>query len=157
LVVFLEVDRGALVEVLGEPNQLVIAHSYHTPAAPPHTRMILDEQFPWYTRTIYQGEVVRFSVLPDELPPEATAERAHCLQVGVQSHVMVPLKVTDAVVGVIGFDVFRSRRAWSDDLVQCLRLVGEIFTNALARKRADEALRAREQSLRQTREGLRML
>jgi signal transduction histidine kinase len=35
--------------------------------------------------------------------------------------------------------------------------VGEIFTNALARKRADEALRAREQALQQAREGLRRL
>jgi two-component system, NarL family, sensor kinase len=35
--------------------------------------------------------------------------------------------------------------------------VGEIFTNAVARKRADEAIRTREQSLRQTRESLRTL
>jgi two-component system, NarL family, sensor kinase len=63
----------------------------------------------------------------------------------------------DSVVGAIGFDSFRRHRDWPDDLVQRLRLVGEIFTNALARKRADEALRAREQSLRQTREGLRKL
>src|SRR5207248_11697196 len=46
---------------------------------------------------------------------------------------------------------------WPEDLIQRLRLVGEIFTNALARKRADEALRAREQSLRQTRESHREL
>ncbi len=38
-----------------------------------------------------------------------------------------------------------------------LRLAGEIFTNALARKRAAEALSAKEQSLRQSRENLRKL
>jgi signal transduction histidine kinase len=67
------------------------------------------------------------------------------------------MKVMGSVVGAIGFGSFRTRRDWPDDLVQRLRLVSEIVSNALARKRADEALRAREQSLRQTREGLRKL
>ncbi len=43
----------------------------------------------------------------------------------------------------------------SDELIPRLRLVGDIFTNALARKRADEALCMKEQSLRQSRESLR--
>jgi signal transduction histidine kinase len=157
LVTFLGIDRGGLAELLIAEKQMVITHSYHTPAAPPHTRIILDEQLPWYTRTIYQGEILRFSKLPDDLPPDAVQARGYCLRVGLKSHVMIPLKVTDAVVGAIGFGSFRRNCDWSDDLIQRLRLVGEIFTNALARKRADEALRAREQSLRQTREGLRKL
>jgi signal transduction histidine kinase len=77
--------------------------------------------------------------------------------VGLKSHLMIPLKVMDTVVGAIGFGSFRGSRAWPDEVIQRLRLVGEIFTNALARKCADEAIRARERSLRQTREGLRKL
>jgi signal transduction histidine kinase len=157
LVQFLDVDRGGLAESLIAQKQLAITHSYHTAAAPPHTRIILDEQLPWYTRTIHQGEVLRFSELPDDLPPEAIQEREYCLQVGLKSHVMIPLKVMNVVVGAIGFGSFRRNCDWSDDLIQRLRLVGEIFTNALARKRADEALRAKEQCLRQTRESLRQL
>lgn len=157
VVEFLGIDRGALAEVLIEQKRLVITHSYHTPTAPAHTRIILDEQLPWYSRTIYRGEIVRFSMLPDELPPEAVQEREYCTHVGLKSHVMIPLKVMDAVVGAIGFGSFRKNRDWSDDLIQRLRLVGEVFTNALARKRADEAIRAREQSLQQTRERLRKL
>jgi signal transduction histidine kinase len=119
--------------------------------------MIPDEQLPWYTRTICQGEILRFSALPDELPPDAVQEREYCLRVGLKSHVMIPLKVMDVYVGAIGFGSFRRNCDWSDELIQRLRLVGEIFTSALARKRADEALRAGEQSLRQTRERLRKL
>jgi signal transduction histidine kinase len=157
LVIFLGIDRGGLAESSVSQKHMVITHSYHTPAAPPHTRIILDEQLPWYTRKIYQGEVVRLTALPDDLPPEAVREREYCLRVGLKAHVMIPLKVLDVAVGAIGFGSFRRSRDWSDDLVQRLRLVGEIFTNALARRRADEAIRAREQSLRQTREGLRKL
>jgi PAS domain S-box-containing protein len=147
LVLFLGVDRGALAEWTAQKH-LVITHSYHTPAAPPHTRMILDEQLPWYTRTIYQGEVLRLCVLPDDLPPEATLEREYCLQVGLKSHVMIPLKVMGAVVGAIGFGSFHRYRDWPDDLIQRLRLVGEIFTNALARKRADVVLSESEARFR---------
>src|SRR5262249_13416834 len=64
-------------------------------------------------------------------------EREYCLRVGLKSHVMIPLKVMGSVVGAIGFGSFHRYRDWPDDLVQRLRLVGEIFTNALARKRAD--------------------
>jgi PAS domain S-box-containing protein len=140
IVVFLGIDRGGLAELLADKKQLVLTHSYNVPGAPPNPRTILDEQLPWYTRMIYQGKVLRLSALPDDLPPEATAEREYCLRVGLKSHVMIPLQVTGSVVGAIGFASFRGRHDWPDDLIQRLRLVGEIFTNALARKRADIAI-----------------
>jgi PAS domain S-box-containing protein len=148
LVLFLGVDRGGLAELLVDQNQLVITHSYNLPGAPSQPRMILDEQLPWYARTIYQGEVLRLCKLPDDLPPEAIAERDYCLQVGLKSHVMIPLKVLGSVVGAIGFASFRGSRPWPDDLIQRLRLVGEIFTNALARKRADIAIGESEERFR---------
>src|SRR4029077_1444272 len=82
LVGLLGLDRGGLAELLVDQKQLVITHSYNTPAAPPNTRIILDEQLPWYTRTIYQGEIIRFAALPDDLPPEAAREREYSLAVG---------------------------------------------------------------------------
>lgn len=157
LVQFLGLDRGSLAESLTDKAQLVITHSYHEPGVPPNSQTILNERLPWYTRIIYQGEPLRLRTLPDDLPAEAVLERQYCCQIGMKSHIMVPLRVMGSVVGAIGFASFRGSHDWPDDLVQRLRLVGEIFTNALARKRADEAIRAREQSLRQAREGLRKL
>jgi signal transduction histidine kinase len=61
------------------------------------------------------------------------------------------------VVGGIGFSSFRSGRSLPDELIPRLRLVGDIFTNALARKRGDEALRAKEQALRQAKLSLENL
>src|SRR5262249_21258949 len=140
LVEFLEVDRGGLAEVLIDQQQLVVTHSYHAPGVPLLPQIILNEQLPWYARTIQQGEILHLSRLPDDLPSEAIQERAYCIQVGLKSHVMIPLKVMGAVVGAIGFGSFHGFRHWPEDLIQRLRLVGEIFTNALARKRADIVL-----------------
>jgi PAS domain S-box-containing protein len=140
LVEFLEVDRGGLAEVLVAQKQLVITHSYHMPGVPPQPRTIVDDQLPWYAEAIYKGEPLRLATLPDDLPPEATLEREYCLRIGLKSHIMIPLKVMNSVVGAIGFASFRGSHEWPDDLVQRLRLAGDIFTNALARKRADIVL-----------------
>jgi PAS domain S-box-containing protein len=148
LVEFLELDRGGLAEVLLDQKKLLLTHSYHVPGVPPNTHTILDEELPWYTRTIHQGEVLRLSALPADLPPEAVREREYCLRVGMKAHVMIPLKVMDTVVGAVGFASFRESREWPDDLIQRLRLVGEIFTNALARKRADVLIGESERRFR---------
>jgi signal transduction histidine kinase len=126
--------------LLIDQKRLVVSHSYHAPGVPPMPRTILNDQLPWYTATILQGGVLKYSRLPDELPPEAIREREYCAQVGLKSHVMIPLSVMGAVVGAIGFGAFRSNRDWPDELIQRLRLVGEIFANALARKHSEERM-----------------
>jgi signal transduction histidine kinase len=142
IVEFLGIDRSGLGELSAEG--MVITHSYQVPGVPPSPRVVLEAQFPFYAMKVHQGEVFR---LPDDLPPEASREREFCARTGLKSNLTIPLKVTGSVVGGIGFASFRAPRDWPDELVQRLRLVGDIFTNALARKRADEALqRATEQA-----------
>ena len=50
-------------------------------------------------------------------------------------------------VGALGFNTTRAERDWPDALVKRLQLVAQVFANALARKRADEALRESEERL----------
>jgi PAS domain S-box-containing protein len=47
----------------------------------------------------------------------------------------------------LGLNTTRAERDWPDTLVKRLQLVAQIFANALARKRADEALRESEERL----------
>jgi signal transduction histidine kinase len=142
IVEFLGLDRSGFGELSAEG--LEITHSYQVPGIPPSPRVVLEAQFPFYARKIHQGEVFR---MPEDLPPEAIREWEFAARTGLKSNLTIPLKVTGSVVGGIGFGSFRSQRDWPDELIQRLRLVGDIFTNALARKRADEALqRATEQA-----------
>src|SRR3954470_5048703 len=100
---------------------------------------------------------MRFARLPDDLPAEAVSELAHAVRTGMTSHLAIPLKAGGVILGAIAFAAFREFRAWPDELVQRLQTIGEIFANALARKRADQALHAREESLRKTQDELRSL
>ncbi|WP_186377507.1 ATP-binding protein [Planctopirus ephydatiae] len=154
IVELLGIDRSGLGQVSEDRRQLVVTHSYQLPGIPPSAFIMLDSQFPTFARMVHQGLVVR---LPDDMPPEATQEREYFRQVGMKSNVTIPLMAMGIVVGGIGFSSFRSQLRLPDEFIPRLRLVGDIFTNALARKRADEALCAKEQSLRQAKDGLRLL
>ena len=85
---------------------------------------------PWFAKKIRHGNALRLVRLPDDLPAEATAERAYCSQSGLKSHLTIPLKERGLVVAGIGFNSFHSYRDWPDELIQRLRLVGEVFTHA---------------------------
>jgi GAF domain-containing protein len=116
----------------------------------------VEVEFPAYARKIREGKPFR---LPDDIQhiEDAAAEREYLAESELVSQLTIPLKVNGAVVGGIGFASFRARGDWPDDLVRRLRLVGDVFTNALARKQADEALRAREAALEEAERDLRAL
>jgi len=63
----------------------------------------------------------------------------------VKPQVAVPLTVGGTVVGELVFSAVGAERAGSDELTQQLRLLGEVFANALSRKQGErEAQRLRQ-------------
>jgi len=75
-----------------------------------------------------------------ELPDDATAERAEFERQGIRSLINVPMVAAGKTVGFIGFDSLSTAQTWADVDVRLLRLVGEMFLNALERKQADERM-----------------
>jgi PAS domain S-box-containing protein len=149
IVEFLGIERSSLAQFSEDGRELVVTHSYTIPGFAPFPRVNLAAVWPWYTAQIRRGEVLRFTRLPEEAPPEAAREREHVTRAGgPRSHLAIPFKVGEAILGGIGFGSFRREIDWSDDLVRSLQLVGEVFANALARKRADLVLRESEARLR---------
>jgi signal transduction histidine kinase len=149
---FLDLDRSTFGEMSEDRRQILITHSYVAPGIPPFPRVILDTQLPWWTHKLHQGEVLRFVRMPDDLPQEAVAERSYCVQVGLKSTVSIPFHIGGTMQCAIGFSSFRQYRAWPDELVQRLRLLGDVFANAVARERAEEdTQRLRDQLARAAR------
>ncbi|HKZ07859.1 MAG TPA: ATP-binding protein [Methylomirabilota bacterium] len=134
---FLEVDWGNLMEYSDDRRTARITHSWvaegvdRQPSAPPV------ESLPWVARRIEEGQVVRFS-RPEELPADSAAvDRRTFHAIGVKSQVAIPLVVEGAVMGALAFSTLRAERAWRDEFVQRLRLLGEVFANTLSRRRAE--------------------
>src|SRR5262245_6263746 len=136
---FLGVDRATLVEVDEQARCLLQGHRWARPGAERAPYVTLD-RVPWVVEHLRRGEIVRFS-RPDELPPEASVDRKTYESIGTRSHVAVPLMAGTSVLGGMLFSTLETERAWPDELVQRLGLLGEVFATAIARRRADEALR----------------
>jgi len=79
-----------------------------------------------------------------ELPSEAAAEKKQFLREGIQSVIAVPVMAGFSVMGFIGFESVRSQKKWTENIIALLKIVGELFSFALSRKEATEALRDSE-------------
>ncbi|MCX6362701.1 MAG: PAS domain-containing protein [Actinobacteria bacterium] len=129
------------------PDVIAPTHAYPGLEGLQSIEPLSQEQFPWIRQEIVAGRVVALSSL-EEFPAEADVDREFCRLYGVISHLSLPLSVGgEPPVGLIGLNTLQAERDWPDALVKRLQLVAQVFTNALARKRTDEALRASEERL----------
>jgi formate hydrogenlyase transcriptional activator len=146
----LGVDLSALWEGTATAGgSLTLTHFYSSreDLLPPMRGMSSQEYFPWLQQEMLAGRIVAVSSL-EEFPEPAALDRENLRLFGVKSNLTVPISVGGAPsIGALGFNSTRAERDWPDALVQRLQLVAQVFGNALARKRADEALRESEARL----------
>jgi two-component system, LuxR family, sensor kinase FixL len=103
--------------------------------------------FPWsYDMYFGRGEPIVFASTK-EVPPEAAVDKETAIAMGVKSSLGIPLFTGDGAKHAIVFQAMREERSWSDLVVQRVKTLGEIFVNALERRRAEEALRESEERL----------
>jgi PAS domain S-box-containing protein len=147
---FLEMDRVTLFEFSQDRTKLSPTYGWNGPGAkgaPPLTTGAV----PWWEAQTLRGEACLTTRL-DDLPEEASAEKAYLLQRGVVSAASIPLKVGGQINGVIVFLTESREVFWTEDLVKQLRVIGDVFWNALKRKRAREALLASQALVREREE-----
>jgi formate hydrogenlyase transcriptional activator len=145
----LGLDLSALWQgSMWDPYNFTLTHVYRPLGGPPvPERMDARETFPWALQKVQCGEP--FVIVTANLPPEAARDRETWRHYGIKSSLVVPLSAGGGpVIGVLSFDAIRTERAWPEPLVTRLKLVAQVFTNALARKTADQTLRASEARLR---------
>ena len=156
---FFQFDRCSLLRILPDKASWQITHivsSGHVPPYPAGTEFPRS-LFPWaYDKLTKQNEAVFISKL-DDLPAEANVDRQSCIEWGICSYYNIPILVDDSCSHVIHINTAKSGRSWSEELFSRLRLVGEIFINALVRKQREETLRENARLLRENENELRGL
>jgi transcriptional regulator with GAF, ATPase, and Fis domain len=88
----------------------------------------------WLNRKIF-----KFKRL-EELPDEAAALKKSFRKFGTKSVFSTPVSVGGEIVGALVLATTHEHRSWPDDLVSRLRLIGEVFANAIMRKRNEEKI-----------------
>jgi signal transduction histidine kinase len=133
----LEVDWGSLAEYSPETRQAQNTYRWVARGVPPPPATIGFDEIPWVVAQLRRGLLVRFASL-EELPGDGAAvDRQTYRALGVRSQVAVPLVVEGAVIGALAFGSVTRERAWPDEFVQRLRLLGETFASTLSRRRAE--------------------
>jgi len=153
---FLNVDRCSIGLFSADKTQLALVFEYVLPGTEPAPEFISKEQMPWYLEQLLQGNPVVFNQVED-LPPEAEKERQVCLKKSMKSVLSVPIVSGGETLGSCALVATRSARVWPEDLVKRLRLITDVFSNALERRHAEEAFRQSERILRQNENDLRRL
>jgi len=147
MVELFDVDRSALMYwpegYASAPN----IYSRNREGIKPYQRMDDYDKYLFLAEKLRNGEVFSFSNI-DDLPPEAQNEKNYYVNEGTKSAIRIPMIVEGRMLGALMFDSCRSEKAWPDDLVQQLQLIGQTFSYSLERKLAEEALRDSEDKLR---------
>jgi PAS domain S-box-containing protein len=167
-------DRSALFQYSDdEPKNLLLTHFYQTPEIerPPirkramakescnafyvleesvlpqsYTRVQVGSFCPWIYQQLRRHQTV---VIPDidEMPPEAALDQKRLRSFGTKSGIVVPLFAGGNWFGCLTFITLRDRKDWTLPEVKRFEFVGDVFLNALARKKAELALRESQERL----------
>ena len=144
---FFQADRFALFQVFPGKKSWMITHYIardNVPAVAVNTEYS-SSIHPWvYEKVVSRKEVVLFSSL-DELPYEGIIDKETFQQWPTKSSMIIPLIITERISHVISIHSVQSERVWPKEYIPRLRLLGEIFVNALERRQnrlqVEESLR----------------
>ncbi len=131
-------DRSYVFEISGDGATLTNTHEWCAAGIEPMIDRVKDvsvELFPWLIAHMNHLEVVHIPRVAD-LPDEARFEKEEFQSQSIQSLITVPMVYRGSLMGFVGCDAVRQERTWTEDSIALLRLVGEIFANALEHKRA---------------------
>jgi signal transduction histidine kinase len=151
IVIAMGVDRGNVVQVDPADGALYTTHQWGREGviAPDRGRRVNNTQhYPWLTSKVLSGEMVIIPRL-EEMAPEASVDQASARIIGTKSNITMPLRVGGVVVGAVLLGTVFSERAWSEKEIQRLKLVADVFGNALERMRSEVEIRRLSEELRQ--------
>ncbi len=139
----LHVDGLMLFRLSDETHELMPCAAWMRPGAMGTPVRDPAHDFPWATAQILANREVVVEVV-DDLPAEAPIDRQSFARYGFVAGLGLPLASGDRVVGSFSYMSMVEPIHWAPAMVAQLRLVAEIFGNAMARQRTEDALRASE-------------
>ncbi|MBF0318202.1 MAG: response regulator [Nitrospirae bacterium] len=139
---FLGVDRGYVVILSKDMKTAAETYEWCVDGVAP--KMQLLRGFPMDSLTWWMGKLSAFENIyitsDDDIPKEAAPERELIRTDGVISLIAIPISREGKLNGFLGFDSTIARMDYAPDVLSLLKVGGEIFINALQRKRVDDAI-----------------
>jgi len=143
----LDIDRCSFYECAEDGKSLLLVHSYAVNGNVAAVPKNLTEALPWFANRLLQGQTM-VTAGPIDLPPAAVAEREYSQRERIRSSVSIPISLGGSRFCALAATALQAPREWPQETIEQLRLLGEIFTSALARRRDDQSIRQREDRFR---------
>ncbi len=147
---FVGADRAYLFQFHDDGAHVYNSHEWCAEGIDPHKDQLQHLYFEpasLFGRTLLAGQMLDIPSVAD-MPYEVPEEKALLQMQGIQSTVMVPMPYRSQLLGFVGFDAVRQQRIWSEADHTLLELAVEGLSNALVRRRDEQALQASEHRLR---------
>jgi formate hydrogenlyase transcriptional activator len=151
LLEFFQIDRAGLLRAAPDKATFQITHACLADGIPPVPlrEALPTALFPWaFQKLVIRHEVVSIVTL-DDMPVEANIDLETYKAWHVRSHLNIPIVVAGSEDYIIAINAVRNERTWPEEYIPRLRLLGEIFANALERQHAQGVLRESEARFRQ--------
>ena len=148
----LDIDRSALFQLEAGGDFVHVQQATRPGCAPALPRISARHDFPWHLARLRAGHLVSFTHV-SEVP--SIADRETLRRLGTKSALTIPLVVEGQPWGALSFSTVREPCDWPAGVINRLRVVALIFTNAIARKIADERLRKTVESITTLRDRFR--
>lgn len=131
----LGLDRGGLLKVHPDQGVVRVSHVWYDQGVPMVPRELnLAQILPWtYHQVVTLGKAVAKTSV-DSMPEDAVVDRQSFVQLGAKSTLAIPLSIGGRVHHIIVVHSMRESFIWPKPFIQYLRLLGEVFVGALARR-----------------------
>ncbi|MHC1683138.1 MAG: response regulator [Clostridiaceae bacterium] len=83
--------------------------------------------YPWLIRSIKINDFVAFNNI-DQLPSEALFEKEALLNEGIRASLMIPLKITDKLIGFVGYESLTNPIMWEKSHINILKDISKAFS-----------------------------
>jgi PAS domain S-box-containing protein len=141
---FFKVDRCMLIRTLHDHTAWQVTHvAYADDQCPrvPVGAVLSRAIHPWaYEMLIEKKQVLAILNTADAGPPEAHADRQTWIEWGTRSTLLIPIHVGESGDYVISINLVKSERFWPEEFIPRVRLLGEIFVNALERRHMNKEI-----------------
>jgi len=148
---FTDVDRSYAFVLSDNGTKIDDTYEWCAEGVKPQTQNLkgisINDELPWFAKRLKEFEVVHVPCVAD-LPPEASDEKRYFQTQDVQSLLAIPMTYGGSLAGFLRFDSTRANKKWTEGIIALLGVVGEIFINALERKRTEVALQESEERYR---------
>ena len=145
---FVGAERATLVVLTDDEKWAVRTHQWASePEFESDGRQVALASLPWLFEQCRAGELV-FARSLDDLPPDATADRAAFERVGTRSFACLPIRTEDHLSGGLAFNWSTREAEDCAAALSVLRVLGDVLAVALDRKRAEHALASSEARFR---------